>query len=102
MPRAIIPRRAGPLRATRVRSSAGEEGRGSVRIDFGDGECVSVRLKHQPDFAHMLHSVGAAGLRRRAANRFPTNDAPVLRQLDDLDAALEYLVWPKPKPGKET
>lgn len=65
-----------------------------VRIDFGDGDCVPVKIKHQPDFTHMLLSVGAAGLRRRGANGFPTNQAPLVRDVGDIDAAREYMVWP--------
>ena len=67
-----------------------------LRIDFGDGECVKVTLKHQPDFSHMLHTVGAAGLRRKAANGFPTHDAPLVRRLEDIDITKDYMVWPKP------
>lgn len=87
-----------PPTATQVRLAADIDGFArppAVRIDFGDGECVQVKLKHQPDFAHMLHSVGAAGVRRRAANGFPTNDAPLLRQLEDVDGDKEYMVWPR-------
>lgn len=68
----------------------------TLRIDFGDGECVAVHLKHQPDLTHMLHSVGAAGLRRKAANGFPTHDAPLMRRLEDIDVTKDYIVWPKP------
>jgi hypothetical protein len=65
-----------------------------VRIDFGDGDCVPVKIKHQPDFAHMLLSVGAAGVRRRGANGFPTNQAPLIRDVKDIDVTREYMVWP--------
>eukprot|EP00873_Tetraselmis_striata_P033969 jgi/Tetstr1/454233/TSEL_041152.t1 len=67
-----------------------------VRLDFGDGECVAVRLKHQPDFSHMLRSVGAAGVRRKAANGFPTIDAPLLRDIAALNHEHQYIVWPRP------
>lgn len=71
-------------------------GRHRVSIDFGDGDDVEVLVKHQPDFAHMLHSVGAAGVRRKAANGFPTSTAPLIRDLEDIDADHSYMVWPRP------
>lgn len=67
-----------------------------VRIDFGDGECVPCRVKHQADFRHMLHSVRAAGVRRKGANGFPIYDSPLLRDLDDTDPSHDYIAWPVP------
>nr|WRJ69614.1 hypothetical protein TetV2_00165 [Oceanusvirus sp.] len=73
----------------------------SVRIDFGDGEAVMVRIRGQPDMCDMLRSVNAAGLRRRAANGFPVNDSVLFRTHDDLNEEHEYMVWPKPKKHEE-
>lgn len=83
-------RRGGPGKRT-----AGCE----LRVDYGDGECVPTALRGQPDLLHLLLSVGAAGLRRRGANGFPTHGAPLLRDLSRLDPAHEYMTWPRgPRP----
>jgi hypothetical protein len=73
--------------------------RGPYSIDFGDGEVVSVRIRSQSDFRYMLRNVGAAGLRRRSANRFPSNVSPLIMDLEDLSVDHEYLTWPRPAPG---
>lgn len=65
-----------------------------VKIDFGDGECVPCNVKHQADFRHMLHSVHAAGVRRKGANGFPIYDSPLLRDIGDLHLSHDYIVWP--------
>lgn len=72
----------------------------TVRVDFGDGECVAVSLARQRDFARMLLSVGAAGVRRKAANGFPTYDAPLVHRLEDVEEAWEYMVWPSKRPAR--
>ena len=68
----------------------------SLRIDFGDGEVVQTACRGQADFLDMLASVGAAGIRRRAANGFPVHAAPLIRSVDDSQPAHDYLAWPRP------
>ena len=68
-----------------------------IKIDFGDGEVVQLRIRGQVDFMHMLQSVGSAGVRRRGANTFPTHNSPLIRDILDVDQAHEYMVWPMTK-----
>jgi hypothetical protein len=68
----------------------------SFAIDFGDGEIVQVRLRSQSAFDSMLRNIGAAGVRRRSANRFPANVSPLIMDIDDLAVDHEYLTWPRP------
>lgn len=67
-----------------------------LNIDFGDGEVVQTACHGQSDFLGMLASVGAAGIRRRAANGFPVHAAPLIRSVDDSIPAHDYLAWPRP------
>jgi hypothetical protein len=42
----------------------------------------------------MLHSVHAAGVRRKGANGFPVYDSPLFRDVSDLDLSHDYIAWP--------
>lgn len=79
----------GITRAKRTRSPAKV-----ANIDFGNGESVKIKIKHQPDMYHILHSVGVAGVRRKGANGFPVHESPIIRDLKDINVEHEYVVWP--------
>jgi len=71
-----------------------------VSIDFGDGESVRVVFRDDAEFAALLRDTGSAGVRRRGANGFSTNDAPLVRHADELNPEWEYLLWPtRSRPG---
>jgi hypothetical protein len=71
-------------------------------IDFGDGEVVRTVCDDQSDFLRMLSSVGAAGIRRRAANGFPVHSAPLIRSMDETHAEHDYMAWPRPMKSPRT
>lgn len=77
--------------------AAGREEPVTARIDFGDGEPVPVRLGSQRALDELLSRVGAAGLRRRGANRLPTYGAPLETVAAGLRESWEYLTWPPPR-----
>lgn len=97
---ATLPPRANALDRARMRTvrhaitAKDKPGERLIRIDFGDGETVDCNIHSHDDFKHMLLSVGAAGIRRKGMNGFPTHTSPLIRDIDGINAEHEYLVWP--------